>query len=213
MRCQPNVKILENISLYQDKALFARIATDDSIAFRQLFDKYFQVLHCNAQKLLKSEYWAEEVTQEALLQVWESRNTLSNIENPAGWLFRIVSNKCLDRMRRQHIELRAQYVINRLTNEKQQVEETRKYDYDLLRKLLGEAINRLSEQQKLVYTLQQEEELSYKEIATRLGISPNTVRNHLVRAFHAIRNHLVNYGDFLTVLLFFCHCYPTHKDV
>jgi RNA polymerase sigma-70 factor (ECF subfamily) len=198
---------LENFSLYQDKQLFARIATDDSIAFRQLFDKYFHPLRLNALKLLKSEFWAEEVTQEALLQVWESRHTLSTIENPAAWLYRIVGNKCIDRMRRQQIELRAQYVINSISNDKQHARETEKYDYNRLRRLISEAVNSLPEQQKLVYTLQQEEELSYKEIAGRLGISPHTVRNHLVRAFNAIRNHLLDNADFVTLLLFFCHCY------
>jgi RNA polymerase sigma-70 factor (ECF subfamily) len=172
-----------------------------------LFDKYFHLLRLNALKLLKSEFWAEEVTQEALLQVWESRHTLSTIENPASWLFRIVGNKCIDRMRRQQIELRAQYVINSISNDNQHAGETEKYDYDRLRKLITEAVNNLPEQQKLVYTLQQEEELSYKEIASRLGISPHTVRNHLVRAFNAIRNHLLDNADFVTLLLFFCHCY------
>ena len=71
------------------------------------------------------------------------------------------------------------------------------------RKQIADVVNSLPEQQRLVYKLQQEEELSYKEIGERLGISPNTVRNHLVRAFAAIRQHLIDHGEFWAVLLVF----------
>src|SRR5690606_15949234 len=102
---------------------------NDPLAFRQLFDKYFQVLVINAIKLVKSGYWAEEVAQETLLEVWENREALSTIENPGGWLFRVAANKCVDKVRRQHVELRAQYFINQTVYEKQTVEQAGHYDY------------------------------------------------------------------------------------
>lgn len=190
---------MKNNHLDYDKELFARIANGDAVAFRQLFDKYFQLLRCNATRLLKSEYWSEEVTQEALLYIWETRATLPQIENPGAWIFRVVANKCLDRIKRQHIELRAQYIINGATYAEPQTA----LDLNLLRKLIAEAVNRLPEQQRLVYKLQQEQELSYKEIGAQLGISPNTVRNHLVRAFAAIRAYLISHGEFMTFFYFF----------
>ncbi|SHL97365.1 RNA polymerase sigma factor [Chitinophaga sp. CF418] len=193
---------MKNNNLYQDKEFFARIAKGDALAFRLLYDKYFQVLRFNATKLLKSEYWSEEVTQEALLYIWENRTTLTGIEHPAAWIFRMVANKCLDRMKRQGVELRAQYIINATLYENKNVEQKWQLDYNLLQKLIAEAISRLPEQQRLVYKLQQQEELTYKEIGERLGISPNTVRNHLVRAFAAIRQHLLNHGEFMALSFF-----------
>ncbi|SFD08950.1 RNA polymerase sigma-70 factor, ECF subfamily [Chitinophaga sp. CF118] len=193
---------MKNNNLYQDKEFFARIAEGDALAFRQLYDKYFQVLRFNAIKLLKSEYWSEEVTQETFLYIWESRATLTGIEHPAAWIFRVVANKCLDRMKRQGIELRAQYIINATLYENNKVEQKWQLDYNLLRKLIAEAVDRLPEQQRLVYKLQEQEELSYKEIGERLGISPNTVRNHLVRAFAAIRQHLIDHGEFMPLFFF-----------
>lgn len=189
---------MKNANLHEDKELFARIADGDAPAFRLLFEKYFQILHVNATKLLKSSYWSEEVTQEALLYIWEHRTTLRTIEHPAAWIFRMVANKCLDRIKHQGVEIRAQYIINTTEYE----EPRGRLDYNLLQKLIAEAIEQLPEQQRLVYRLQREEELSYKEIAARLGISPNTVRNHIVRALAAIRQHLISHGEF-TALIFF----------
>lgn len=188
---------MTNININQDKELFARIAANDALAFRQLFDKYFKPLYFNSFKLLKSEFWAEELAQEGLLHVWEARNTLTSIENPGAWLFRVVAHKCLDRIRRQEVELRAQYFISKSEN----TAPTEDYDYNLLQKLVKEAVDQLPEQQQAVYKLRQEKEFSYKEIATTLNISPNTVRNHLVRAFSSIRTYLLNNGEFLPILV------------
>lgn len=180
-----------------EKALFNRIASNDTFAFRQLYDKYFPILRFNATKILKSALWSEEVSQEVFLYIWENRKQLATIENPKAWLFRIASNKCLDRIRRQGVEIRAQYIIYNSLHE----EPNWRHDYNLVRQLIAEAVHQLPEQQRQAYCLQQEE-LSYKEIAERLGISPNTVRNHLVRAFAAIRQHLVNHGIPLFIIFF-----------
>lgn len=183
--------------------MFARIEAGDPVAFQQLFAKYYQTLYLNAFKLLKSAFWAEEATQETLLFVWESRTGLAAIEQPAAWLFRIISNKCSNRIRRQAIEVKAQYLITQSAVAHQAVQQQGQYDYTVLRAAIRAAVDQLPEQQRLVYTLQQDKELSYKEIAEQLGISPHTVRNHLIRAFNAIRTHLINQGEFLAALFFF----------
>jgi len=180
-----------------EKALFSRIASNDTFAFRELYDKYFPILRFNAAKILKSALWSEEVSQEVLLYIWENRKKLPTIENPKAWLFRIASNKCLDRIRRQGVEIRAQYVIQNVSYE----EPRGWHDYNLVRQLIAEAVHQLPEQQRQAYNLQLEE-LDYKHIAERMGISPNTVRNHLVRAYAAIRQHLVRQGIPLFIIFF-----------
>jgi RNA polymerase sigma-70 factor (ECF subfamily) len=49
------------------------------------------------------------------------------------------------------------------------------------------AVDQLPPQQKSVYMLSRLQHLSYEEIAGQLNLSPNTVRNHLVKALAAIR--------------------------
>jgi len=58
------------------------------------------------------------------------------------------------------------------------------------KKILDSVISKLPPQQQLVYKLSKQEGLSREEIATRLHISPNTVRNHLQEAVKFIRNNL-----------------------
>ena len=67
--------------------------------------------------------------------------------------------------------------------------------------LLHRAIQNLSPQRKDVYLLSREEDLTMDEIATQLGLSRNTVKNHLVEALRHIREQLAQHG--LGMLLLF----------
>lgn len=62
--------------------------------------------------------------------------------------------------------------------------------YKQLQEKLQQAIDRLSPQQKLVYTLGRIEGLKHEEIAARLNLSLNTVRNHMTEALRNIRLNL-----------------------
>lgn len=181
--------------------MFARIAGEDAVAFTGIFDLYFDRLRYNALKFLKSEFWAEEVAQEVFLQLWDDRNKLPEVENPSAWLYRIVSNKCINLLRRNELELRVQNAIHQSVLQ-EQFRQSSAYDYALVHKLVTEAVAQLPPQQRRAYLLKTEEGLSYKEIAEQLGISPNTVHNHLARSVQSVRNYLIEHGDF-SILLYF----------
>ena len=68
--------------------------------------------------------------------------------------------------------------------------------------LLTTAFRVFPQQQKMIYRLSREEGLSRHEMADRLGITPNTVRNHLARALEMIRHELQR--DVNGLLLWIC---------
>jgi len=151
--------------------------------------------------MLKSEFWAEEIVQEVFTQIWTSRGKLAEIESPAAYLFKITANRCLDRIRRQELEIKMQYLVNKTLNREANTFQENSYDLDLIEKLIKEAVQRLPAQGKLVFELHRNEGLSYQEIVDQLQISKNTVRNHMVKALHFIRSYLHEKGE-LTLLLF-----------
>lgn len=187
----------------KSKALFIRIADGDGAAFTELFKEYFEQIKWNALKMLKSEFWAEEIVQEVFTQVWTSRSKLAEIESPAAYLFKITANRCLDRIRRQELEIKMQYLVNKTLQKEANTFQENSYDLRLIEKLIKEAIKQLPKQGKLVFELHRNEGFSYQEIADQLQISKNTVRNHMVKALHFIRLYLQEKGE-LTLLLFSC---------
>jgi RNA polymerase sigma-70 factor (ECF subfamily) len=192
---------LENSQVHTEKELFARIAQGDGHAYSQIFRRYFEPLRSNAFKLLKSEFWAEEIVQEVFLHLWLGRKQLVEVELPASYLYRITANRCLNRMRRQELEVKMQYLVKKVLHGTGDVRQENSYDLKRLEILVAEAVEKLPEQQRRIFLLQQEKGLSYQEIADCLGISKNTVRNHMVRTLQNIRCHLQQSGE-LFLLLF-----------
>lgn len=186
--------------LHTDKLLFRAIANGDGQAFSQVFRRYFEPLRANAYKLLKSEFWAEEVVQEVFLYIWAQRETLVDIDAPGAYLYRVTANRCLNRLRRQELEARMQYFVSQALHNSNDDHQDNIPNYLKLEKLITEATTRLPDQQRRIFLLQQEEGLSYQEIASRLGISKNTVRNHMVQTLKNIRQYLHQHGDFFLLL-------------
>lgn len=64
---------MDNRPLHIDRSLFHHIASGDGKAFTELFHHYFEPLKWNALKMLKSEFWAEEIAQKVFTWLWSHR--------------------------------------------------------------------------------------------------------------------------------------------
>lgn len=184
-----------------EKELFVRIANGDENAYSEIFRLYFEPLRSNAFKLLKSAFWAEEIIQEVFLHLWIHRDQLTEVEAPASYLYKITAYRCLNRMRRQALEIKMQYFVKKVLHGTSDSRQENSYDLKRVEMLIAEAVAQLPEQQRRIFLLQQEEELNYQEIAARLGISKNTVRNHMVRTLRSIRHNLKQQKDLFLLLL------------
>jgi len=69
--------------------------------------------------------------------------------------------------------------------------------------LLKKAIAQLPTQRQKVFKLCRQEFKSYEEVALTLGISRNTVKEHMVIAVKNIKEYLIHYGDISFVCIFF----------
>lgn len=163
-----------------------RIAANDERAFNELFHIYNQQLWPFVIKLSGSETASEEILQEVFLKIWMQRERLPQIENPKAWIVRLVSNQSLNYLRRLAVEGRFfQYLKNASASHALSPEEL------LAAKetagFIQQVIDELPPQCRQVYLLSREQGLSIPEIADRLNISPNTVKNQLVKALSRIR--------------------------
>jgi RNA polymerase sigma factor (sigma-70 family) len=73
-----------------------------------------------------------------------------------------------------------------------------------LDKVYKQAIEQLPPQQKKAFLLSREEHLSYEKIGEEMGISRNTVRNHLTEAVKTIRAYVTSHSDLAIVILAIC---------
>jgi RNA polymerase sigma-70 factor (family 1) len=171
---------------YNEKELFLQIAAGDELAFKEIFNRYKIRLYSVAFKITRSEILAEEVVQEILMTIWLKRSLLPNIEKPSAYLFTMVYNSSYLHFKNRAVEESFKTkAIGRMMescNETQELLDARESQ-----NIIARAANQLPSQQQLIYNLNKEQGLNRQEIAERLGISPNTVRNHLHEALKSIR--------------------------
>jgi RNA polymerase sigma-70 factor (ECF subfamily) len=168
---------------------FQRLAKGDASAFETIFELYKRRVFGVALKMLKSETDAEEIVQDVFLSIWLAKGKLNQVNDPEAYLFTITYNTIYTRLKKasQNEEL-LNTIIHHLTEIQNTTDET--IAARETHKLINEAIQQLPPQQRTVYELSKQEGLSYDEIAERMHLSKNTVRNHLSEAMKTIRTFL-----------------------
>ncbi|HEY4155893.1 MAG TPA: RNA polymerase sigma-70 factor [Puia sp.] len=157
--------------------------------FSHMVKVHAQNLHLLALRVTKCEQLAKDVVQDVFLKLWEHRNQFHQIENIEAWLYRVTENKLIDHLRKTAADKRLKEIswsrIRATNNETEQRLTARES-----RELISRAIENLPAQRKIIYRLNREQLLSYRQIAEELQISPHTVKNQLSSALHYLRSCL-----------------------
>lgn len=186
-----------------ERELIKLIALNDELAFRQLFDRYWNKIYAAAFALTKFPAVSEEIVQDVFVKIWLKRNELSSIEDFEAYLFVVARNHIYNTLRKKIVE---QPFVKNL--EQYFLENASLPEQPLLVKeteaLVARALEQLPAQQRKVYNLSRNEGLDYNTIALQLGISRSTVKNHMTKALSFMRQYLIAHrGEELLLLLLF----------
>lgn len=193
------IHTISETTTHNEKLLFRLIAEGDEKAFDTLFNLYLPRLYPFIIKFTRSEQAAQEIIQETFIRVWLSRDKLTEVENPGGWLFKVTSNECYSYLRKSVLNNK---FSNILSTEPDPVNATHEeVDLKELNRLIGEAVNKLPPQRKKIYQMSRDQGKSIPEIAAALNLSPNTVKNALVTSLKYIREYLGKYEVLFLVLI------------
>jgi RNA polymerase sigma-70 factor (ECF subfamily) len=175
---------------YDESRMLELLAAGSEYAFTELFSRYRAKVYTVAFRFLRTQESAEEVVQDVFLKCWLKRQELIQVKNLDAYLRTVTRNLVLNRFRKLANEAAAQQELGR---REQKTDDT---DHLLLghqyQKILETALSKLPPQQREVYRLAREEELSHEDIASRMNISPVTVKSHMARALQYIRRYLNN---------------------
>lgn len=170
--------------------LLTRLKNGDMLAFDRVYELYSHKLFSFVFKILKNEAEADDIVQEVFLKIWESRHKLEDYKLLNSYIFTIAYNNSIDLIRKRinntkYLEhLKNSAVINSTPNVISQIE------FNELNIQAEKLIANLPERQKQVYLLHREKGLTYPEIAEKLGISKNTVENHMAKALKYLRQNM-----------------------
>lgn len=174
----------------KERELLLRTSDGDMVAFSELFKLHWVHLFNYVKKITKSPEIAEEIVSDVFLKIWTNREYMKDVQSIDSFLMKIARNKAIDffRLAAKNIKLKEAMA------KEMEGKTERGADYLLLdretRELLQKAIGQLSPQRKLVYIMSKEEGLSHVEIAQRLNLSHQTVKNTLSAALNSIKEYL-----------------------
>ncbi|QIH35654.1 sigma-70 family RNA polymerase sigma factor [Sphingobacterium sp. DR205] len=182
---------------------FERFQMADGRVFRKIFDRYKPSLQGKVCRLTSSPIEAEEIVQEVFVQLFLKRNEIPSAEAIFPFLYVVAKRLAISNFRKEVI--RKQYQMD---HGNIQLNATSCAHIQLEQKeceqMLEKIIDALPVQQKRIYQMNKFEEKSYKEIAEHIGISRNTVRNHLTAACSFVKLRLQKILFTLAVLLVLC---------
>ncbi|CAL1519106.1 RNA polymerase sigma-70 factor [Chitinophaga sp. MM2321] len=184
--------------------LLQQLIAGDAESFRKIYEYYQGKVFLFALRLTKSKSEAEEIVQEVFVRLWENREKVKIEKNFNAYMLTITKNLILDRLKKAAFDKTIQQKIyhNMLVLQNTTVDELIEKE---LTRLYQQAVDRLSPQKKVVFMLSRQEELSYEEIAQKLGVSKNTVRNQMSDSLKSIREYLTGHPDISFILLAAMH--------
>lgn len=188
--------------LINETELFARMAAGDEDAFVEIYWHFTKRLYPFVLKMLHDEEIAEEIIQDVFVQIWEKRSAFALVKYPTGYLFNMASNRTLTYLKKEsnHAKIleRYAYVNTELSNDTEE-----QFSFKESRGVINEAIAELPEQRRIIFELSRNEGLTNDQIADRLNLSKQTVKNQLVHALKHVREFMEKRQGFFSFAVYF----------
>ena len=185
-----NGPVLERWNTLADEEIVAGVLEGHTALFEILMRRHNERVYRSARAILKDESEAEDVMQQAYVNVYAHLRQFDGRAQFSTWLTRIAINEALSRVRRRrnHAPVDDDTVhVESLMNRVEPTDPERQAAAGELRVVLEWAIDRLADGAREVFVLREVEGMSTAEVAAALDVSDDVVKTRLSRARAAIR--------------------------
>ena len=186
--------IINTIKLHlpPEKEAILKLKNGSHEAFSFLYQQYWNAMYNFTRLYINSIDDSKEIVQQVFIKLWESRALLKEDENFKGFLFIITRNIVFNSFKRSFNENSYKISVLRAFSETIYANELKEY--------LQLLINALPPRQKEIFLLSREENLSYQEIADKLGISIKTVEHSISKSLKYLKSNVK------LMFIFFAFC-------
>jgi RNA polymerase sigma-70 factor (family 1) len=171
-----------------DEGLLQSIQNGDQKSFEEIFRRYWSKLYTYAYNVLKDNEICEDIVQEIFVDLWSRRNEVT-ILNLSAYLYKSVKFKIYKQFRQKQYKNQFAEHFEQFHD---QMNPADHQEYkDLMSKVDG-LVAQMPEKRKIIFQLSRYEELSNREIAEKLKISIQTVKNEISKSLKFIRESMKN---------------------
>lgn len=203
------ISLFKSTGSLTDEQLMARVSgKDDERAYDELYRRHARrLMGFFLRQLNHDEALAADLTQDTFLRVWANRSQYSVSVSAAAplplgggkgeglfspWLFRIAYNLCKNRYRHLAYEQAYEQEVKHTEQEAEDNTFDMQIDRDTFDRILQAELAKLPPDQRLLFSLRFEEDLSVPQIATIIGIPEGTVKSRLHSLTKRLRQFIIH---------------------
>lgn len=175
----------------------------DKSGYEQLFRQHYAALCRYGLSIIGDADQSEDIVQQVFVKLWNKRSEMDMSRSLKSYLFTSVRNACINYIRDTKkfqseildIEIYANDVASGFTDGATNLLAGE------LEQRIRSAMNKLPEKSLEVFQMSRTENLKYKEIAEKLGVTVKTVEAHMSKALKMLREELKDYLVFLILAM------------
>ncbi|RZM22220.1 MAG: sigma-70 family RNA polymerase sigma factor [Pedobacter sp.] len=192
------------MKLPSDNSLVELLKKDNHGAYTTLVDRYWEDLYRHTWLKIKNTDDAKDIVQDIFLGIWKNRMTLMADERGslAPYLFRAAKYNIINYFSRPSITIADEAALDLALNSFSDAQADDQILMKELQKFVDLEVEKLPERLKLPYRLSRDQELSIKEIALKLSVSEQTVKNNITSALNVIRFKIGKHNNSDTTVSF-----------
>lgn len=166
----------------------------DEKAFEMIYNRHHRSVYAYLLGLVKNPEIAEDLVHEVFMKLWIIRETLIVHTSVSSYIYRIAHNKAIDVLKQSATDRALRKKILDHLQPSVIALEYSSGQFEQYEALLEEALATLPSQRRKVFVLCRQQNKSYREAALEMGISYNTVKEHMAKALHSLRLFLQQRG-------------------
>lgn len=172
-----------------DQDLLRKMASGDESALKTIYDRYYPALYSHAYRRLADREEVRDILQDLFVYLWNQRETIQITTNLSSYLYVAVRNRLLNAFRGQKVRDDFSASLQEFLDEGQCITDELIREKEL-RILIEQEIAQLPPQMRKIFEMSRNLEMSHREIADALDISPLTVRTQVKKALRILRSKL-----------------------
>ncbi|MFV0553847.1 MAG: RNA polymerase sigma factor [Mangrovibacterium sp.] len=181
--------------------LILKLRNGDLHAFNKIYYQYFRRVLGFVGKYIRDKDAAMEVAQDVFVKIWNNRTKVNPAENFEAFLFRITYNESIDAIRKNIRTKQSLVYCESFESSEFDVSESTTIDYAEFKQQIDTLIEELTPRQREIFLLSRESGLTHEQIAEKIGVSKNTVKNHIVNTLSFFKTH-INKAAYAFVMFF-----------
>lgn len=186
--------------------LFESFKKGDQAAFTYFYEKYFNRIQAFCIQFIYDRDEAENLAQEALLHLWQSRESVDSINGIQSFLYTYAKSKCLNTIRHNKVKDRFKNDVLNVKENELNIEILNSISFDTLElteleRIINESINDLPPKTREVFIKKRIENKKNAEIAEEMQVTLKAVEAHMTKALKILKTKLSDYLFLIFILI------------